>query len=184
MTIEFLHPTVSQKTVEALFGTKAALLQAAADYAIRGDFEAQPIVQRESVRQMEAAPAAATMLRLHARHLRTINERSAKIAWTIEHAAATDPAVKKLWQRMNDNRAFVVHWATTTLLTKPGRKRWLIRKDVEATFWVALDWATYRILTEQARLDATGYERWLRRYYAATFLPEPTAEDNATASTS
>jgi len=164
---------VSQKTVEALFGTKASLLQAAVDYAIRGDVEDEPVVRRESVRRMHEAPDAPSMLWLHARHLRTINERSARIAWTVEHAAASDPAVDKLWRRMNENRAFGVRWAATTLLTKPGRKRRLIRKEVEAAFWVAFDWGTYRILTEQAGLDPDAYELWLRRYYTAIFLPVP-----------
>jgi AcrR family transcriptional regulator len=173
---------VSQKTVEALFGTKAALLQAAIDYAVRGDFEAEPIVRRDSVQRMEAAPDAPTMLRLHARHLRTINERSAKLAWTIEHAAASDPAVRKLWQRMNENRAFGVRWATNTLLTKPGRKARLARREIEQTFWVALDWGTYRTLTEHADLSPAAYERWLRRFYAATLLPHTTTE-NETAAT-
>ena len=163
---------VSQKTVEAVFGTKAALLQAAVDYAIRGDVHAVPIAQRESVRRMEAAPDAATMLRLHALHLRTINERSARIAWTVEHAAASDPAVRTLWQRMNDNRALAVAWATQTLLGKPGRKRGIPRKQVESAFWIALDWGTYRVLTEHAALDPDQYEAWLRRYYKATFLAD------------
>jgi AcrR family transcriptional regulator len=163
---------VSQKTAEAVFRTKAALLEVAVDYAIRGDIQARPISQRERVQRMEAAPDAASMLRLHALHLRTINERSARIAWTVEHAAASDPAVAKLWQRMNNNRAFGVQWATETLLQKAGRKRNLTRKRIEAAFWIALDWGTYRTLTQQAGLDANQYETWLRRYYKATLLAD------------
>jgi hypothetical protein len=41
---------------------------------------------------------------------------------------------------------------------------------VEATFWVALDWGTYRTLTAHAGLSAAGYEEWLRGYYASAFL--------------
>lgn len=164
---------VSQKTVEAIFGTKAALLQSVVDYAIRGDIEPLPMTQRESARRMDAAPDAATMLRLHAAHLRAINPRSARIAWTVEHAAASDPAVATLWRRMNDNRAFAVHNTTARLFRKPGRKPFLKRDQVEAAFWVALDWATYRTLTEHAGLDDDGYEAWLRRYYRQTFLPDP-----------
>ena len=52
----------------------------------------------------------------------------------------------------------------------PGRKRGLRRKDVQASFWVALDWSTYRTLTEQAHLTPDQYEAWLRRYYNVTFL--------------
>lgn len=163
---------VSQKTVEAIFGTKAAVLQAVVDYAIRGDLEPLPMTQRESLRRMEAAPDAATMLRLHAAHLRAINPRSARIAWTVEQAAS-DPTVAKLWQRMNDNRAFAVRNTTERLFRKPGRKPHLRRDQVQATFWVALDWGTYRTLTEYGGLDDNGYEAWLRRYYRDSFLPDP-----------
>ena len=41
-------------------------------------------------------------------------------------------------------------------------------------FWVALDWATYRSLTDHAALDLDGYERWLVDYYGAILLPPGT----------
>jgi len=162
---------VSQKTIEAVFGTKAALLKAAVDYAIRGDVEALPVSRRESVHRMERAGDAAEMLRLHARHLRVINARSARIAAVVEQALGADPAVGELWSQMNENRAFGVRWATETLLQKRGRRPRLRRDYVESIMWVALDWGTYRTLTEQAGLDDNAYERWLRRYYASTLLP-------------
>jgi hypothetical protein len=43
-------------------------------------------------------------------------------------------------------------------------------KGVEASFWIAIDRATYRTLTEQAHLTPAQYEAWLRRYYKASFL--------------
>ncbi|HEY5694233.1 MAG TPA: helix-turn-helix domain-containing protein [Gaiellaceae bacterium] len=162
---------VSQKLVEAVFGTKAALLQAAVDYAIRGDVDPLPMPERESAQAMEAAPDAAEMLRLHARHLRRVNARSARIASVVEHAAPADPAVAALWREMNRNRRYAVDWATDTFLAKRGRRRGLRRARVAATFWVALDWGTYRTLTAHAGLDDDGYERWLRSYYVSQLLP-------------
>lgn len=162
---------VSQKTVEALFGTKAALLRAAVDYAIRGDIEGVPMPQRDAIAEMERAADAATMLRLHARHLRTVNARSAGMAAVVEQAAAADPAVSTLWRRMNRNREYAVGWATDTLLAKRGRRRGLTRERARTTFWVALDWGTFRTLTALAGLDAEGYERWLNEYYERILLP-------------
>lgn len=161
---------VSQKTVEAAFGTKAEMLRAAVDYAIRGDLDPRPMPQRERVIQMEAAASARTMLDLHATHVRMINERSAWIARAVEQAAPTDHDVAELWQQMNHNRAYAIRWATDTLLSKPGRRRGLARRHVEATFWIALDWATYRTLTEQAHQTAEHFEQYLRWYYRATLL--------------
>src|SRR3954469_11966097 len=79
---------VSPKTVEADFATKAALLEAAVAYAIRGDLDPRPVAQREAIAQVERAPDAAAMLTLHAAHLRRVHERSAGIALAVEQAAA------------------------------------------------------------------------------------------------
>jgi AcrR family transcriptional regulator len=165
------HAHVSLKTVEAVFGTKAALLQATVDYAIRGDAEPLPMPQRKAVARMEGASSASAMLELHATHLRRVNERSAQIAWVVEQAATDDELVGAIWNEMNHNRTYAVRWATNLLLGKPGRRPGLRRADVEAAFWVALDWSTYRTLTQYAQLTPAGYETWLRRYYRNAFLP-------------
>jgi AcrR family transcriptional regulator len=87
---------VSIKTVEALFRTKGALLQTVVDFSIRGDLDPTPMPQRKTIAQMERTPDAATMLELHAAHIRTVNERSARVAWAVEHATASDPTVARL----------------------------------------------------------------------------------------
>ena len=137
---------VSQKTAEAIFGTKAALLEAAVDYAIRGDLDPTPISGREAIAEMTTTPTAATMLRLHARHLRNVHGRSARMAAVVEHAASNDPNAAALWQRMIANRRSGVDWAVETLLAKP-RTRHLVAEDAWLTFWVTVDWGTYRTLT-------------------------------------
>jgi AcrR family transcriptional regulator len=156
---------VSHKTVEALFGTKAALLQAVVDFSIRGDVRAVPIGRREAVSRMEAAPDAVTMLDLHAAQVTAISERSAGIAWVVEHAAPSEAAVAQLWRRMTDNRHTGVRWATKTLLEKPDADPTLDSSDVGETFWVALEWGTYRTLTDHRGLTRDDFQRWLRRYY-------------------
>jgi AcrR family transcriptional regulator len=161
---------VSVKTVEASFGTKAALLEAVVTYAIRGDLDPKPVAARERIAEVEAAPDAASMLRLHAAHLRHVHERSARIAFAVEQAAASDPIAAERWHEMNRNRAFAIERATEVLWGKPGRKPGLTKGDARASFWVALDWATYRTLTEHAHLTPDEYEAWLYRYYAGVLL--------------
>ncbi len=163
---------VSPKTVEAVFGTKATLLAAAVDLAIRGDLRPDPMPVREPIAEMEAAPDAETMLALHAAHLRVVNERSARLAWTVEHAARSDRTVAKLWDRLNRNRRFGVEWAVRTLLGKPGARP-LDPQEAATVVWVALDWGTYRLLTEHAGLDADGFQAWVAAYYRRMLLTEP-----------
>src|SRR5919112_318581 len=57
--------SVSPKTIEATFGTKAALLAAVVDYAIRGDIDPTPMASRAAVQAEREAPDAATKLDLH-----------------------------------------------------------------------------------------------------------------------
>jgi AcrR family transcriptional regulator len=156
---------VSPKTVEALFGTKSVLLRAVVDYAIRGDLLDIPVTQREGGAKIEAAPTAAAMLDLHASHVRSIVERTARVAWSVEHAAAADPDVADLWETMTRNRRSGVDWATGLFLAKPDADPRLKRRYVENTFWLALDWGTYRTMTEERGLTAKQFEQWLRSYY-------------------
>jgi AcrR family transcriptional regulator len=159
---------VSPKTVEALFGTKATLLEGVVDFAIRGDERPIPIDRRRLFAEMEAAPTAGRMLDLHAAQVRQISERAARIAWVVEHAAPADPDLRRLWRRMTKNRHTGVRWATDTLLSKPDAPTGLDAPHLSETFWLALDWGTYRTLTEHMQMDADGFQAWLRRYYRQT----------------
>ena len=159
---------VSQSTVEAVFRTKPVLLKAAVDYAIRGDIDPVPVRGREISMQMEAAPDAISMLELHAAHLRGIHGRSAQLAFVVEQAAKSDKRVAALWRQMNENRRDGVEWAARTLLSKHGITH-LRAADVEQTFWVALDWGNYRLLTDHAGLSAQDYEQWILEYYLRMF---------------
>ncbi|SRR5579875_617938 len=161
---------VSLKTLEAVFGTKPTLLGAVVDFAIRGDEHALPVARREAVRAMEAAPTAGAMLELHAAQVRRISERSAGIAWVVEQAAAVNADVGELWHRMTANRASGVRWATRTLRAKPDIDSTLRQVEIEATFWLALDWATYRSMTVGRGMSPRGFERWLRGYYRRMLL--------------
>jgi AcrR family transcriptional regulator len=161
---------VSPKTVEALFGTKAALLSATVDFSIRGDVLPVPVARRAAFAEMEAVGRAAVFLDLHAAQVRRISERTARIAWVVEQAAASDPDVAELWARMTTNRRTGVRWATKTLRGKVDADRSLRPRDIEDTFWVALDWGTYRTLSEHRGMSADAFQAWLRRYYRSMLL--------------
>lgn len=160
---------VSLKTVEAIYQTKAGLLQATVEYALRGDVQPVEMLRREAAAAIESAPDAASMLDLHAAHVRRVTGRSARIAWVVEQAARGDERVAALWDRMNHNRGVGVTWATQTLLGKPGTDH-LDARYVESAFWIGLDWGTYRVLIDQAGLSDDAFEEWLASYYRSMFL--------------
>lgn len=161
---------VSPKTVEALFGTKAAVLHAVVDYAIRGDGDNLPIVRRDAALAIEQAPTAATMLDLDAAMVVAINARSAQIAWVVEAAAPADERVAEIWKRMTTNLRHGVRWAAATLLEKPGVRPDLTELEAEEIFHIARIWSTYRSLTRTRRLSADAAEAWIGKYYQRMLL--------------
>jgi TetR/AcrR family transcriptional regulator of autoinduction and epiphytic fitness len=156
---------VSPKTVVAIYGTKANLLRQVVDFAIRGDTRPVTMPRREAILAIEAAETATEMLDLHTIHLRTVLQRSAQIARVVEHGARSDPDLAVLWRRMTANRRTGTTWATETLLKKHDAPQHLDHDHVLNTFWLALDWGTYRTLTEHQRLTPDTYQTWLRNYY-------------------
>jgi len=162
--------SVSPKTVEALFGTKATLLKTVVDYSIRGDLLDLSVNQRDRAAAIDAAGDAASMLDLHASHVRTIQARTARVAWSVEVAAPTDANVAELWSQMTANRLSGVGWATRTYMSKAGADPSIKRTDVESTFWLALEWGTFRSLTDEHGLSVDQFERWLREYYRRMLL--------------
>jgi AcrR family transcriptional regulator len=161
---------VSPKTIEATFGTKAKLLAAVVDYAIRGDVDPTPMADRSAVHAERDAPDAATMLDLHARRSAGILSRSAHIAWVVESAAAGDQRVAELWAQMTHNLRFGVDTAAETLRAKPGVRPGLTPKETREILLVAMHWATYRTLTWMAHLDVDAVETWIKRYYRRMLL--------------
>ena len=173
-----LDADISQKSVEAIYKTKAGLLQATIDYAMRGDTSPTPMPQRPALLEMESVADAKTMLQLHAAHLRRVVPRSAGIAWAVEQAAATGGRPAELWEQMNRNRTYAVRWAAKTLLGKPDTRH-LTKKAAETAFWVAIDRATYRTLTGHAGLSDKQDETWLHAYYNQTLLNPQTGPDSS-----
>jgi AcrR family transcriptional regulator len=160
---------VSQKTIEAIYQTKDRLLQATVEYSIRGDVQPVEMQRRAAAAAIENAPDAESMLELHAAHIRRVTGRSAGIARVVEQAARGDDRVAALWEKMNHNRSVGVKRATSTLLAKPNTEH-LVPRDVEAAFWITVDWGTYRVLTEQAGLSDDEFQAWLVTYYRNMFL--------------
>ena len=161
---------VSVKTVEALYRTKAELLKQVIDYAIAGDLRPIPVLGRESVEAMQAAPDAATMLALHAHHARAISARAALVLWVAEQAAPAHQDVAKLWAQNNDNRRTGARWTATTLLAKPGLPPHISQRYAEEVFWIAIDPATYRSLTLGRGLSPASFETWIRNFYGKMLL--------------
>jgi AcrR family transcriptional regulator len=174
---------VSPKTVEALFATKPALLEATLVTALGGDaadVDAGDLVLRrpervlemrgELAREIDRAPDAATMLELYSAQSLEINVRAARICWAVETSVASDEGLAELWARLTEVLLFGVRWSAEVLLRKPGVRADLTLREAEETFLAGNDWNTYLTLTTKGGLTPEEVQAWSIRYYRRMLL--------------
>jgi AcrR family transcriptional regulator len=174
---------VSPKTVEALFATKPALLEATL-LVVVGDLAASietdgPAVLRpeavlelrgEAARAIEGAPDAATMLELHSALVSELNGRGARICWAVESAVASDERLAEIWARLTEVQLFARRWSAEVVLQKPGIRADLTLREAEETFLTTMDWNTYRTLTTKGGMSPEEVQAWVARYYRRMLL--------------
>jgi AcrR family transcriptional regulator len=172
---------VSCKTVEALFATKPALLEATLLAVLGGDAadtDTRDVVRREGLlelqpevaREIEEAPDAWTMLELQSAVVTEINARSARIYWAFETAVSSDERLAAIWARLTEAQLFAIRWSAEVLVQKPGVRADLTLSAAEETILIASDWNTYRTLTTKGGMTPEEFQAWMRRYYRRTLL--------------
>jgi AcrR family transcriptional regulator len=174
---------VSPKTVEALFATKPAMLEATLLTALVGDAantdtgdvatlrpEAVVEMRGESTREIERAPDAATMLELVSAAVSEINVRAARICWAVETAVASDERLAEVSARLTEAQLFAIRWSAEVLLQKPGVRADLTVSEAEETILAASDWNTYRTLTTKGDMTPEDAQAWVMRYFRRMLL--------------
>ena len=91
---------VALKTVYVAFETKAGVLRSLWNLLLRGDAGDAPVAERDWYRQTLDEADAEQQLRLTARNSRVVKLRLGAILEVIRTAAATDPDVAVLWERI------------------------------------------------------------------------------------
>src|SRR5215213_6392173 len=91
---------VAVKTVYLAFETKSGLLRALWNLLLRGDEEDVPVAERGWYRETVEEPDPQRQLRLNARNSRVAKTRIAGVLRVIREAAAVDPDIGALWERI------------------------------------------------------------------------------------
>jgi hypothetical protein len=127
-------------------------------------------MRRDTRREIEGAPDAATMLELHSAEITEVNARVAQICWVVETAVPCDERLAELSARLTEVEIYGVRWSAETLLRKPGVRAGLTMREAEEAFLVGIDWNTYRTLTTKGGMRPDEAQAWVTRYYRGTLL--------------
>jgi AcrR family transcriptional regulator len=91
---------VTPRTVYLGFETKAGLLRAVWNRALRGEHEDAPVSAQRWFREVLGEPDPERALRLNARNSRRFKERSTRLLQVVRDTAPLEPEIAGLWERI------------------------------------------------------------------------------------
>jgi AcrR family transcriptional regulator len=151
---------VTPRTVYLGFETKAGLLRAVWNSALRGDVDSRPVAEQRWFREVIDEPDPERTLRLNARNSRRFKERSTALLQVVRDAAPLEPAIAELWERIqveyHANQLAVVRSLGRRAL-KPG----LGERRAADIIWTLNHPNTWIQLSVVRGWTPGQYERWV-----------------------
>lgn len=151
---------VSVPTVELLFGTKSELLRAAISFAIRGDAEPVPMLERSWAQLAQAAASVDDFLAIVARVLVEGEQRSAGLILAAFEAAQQEASISALAGRLRDQRAETAAWLVDGLIARAPIRGEISREHAIDTVWLLMDPRGFSALTRDRGWTPERFEAW------------------------
>ena len=162
---------VSRKTVFTSVGGKVALLKLAYDYALAGDDEPVPMIEREGLQKIIAEPDAYEQMRLFAEHVTGMGERISALWLALRGAAEVDPEARELYERWRRERLDGMRTGPVAdLRAKAAIRDDLTDEEAAALYWVLIDPELYHRLVVDAGWSRDRFRDWLFETFVSQIL--------------
>lgn len=151
---------VSLATVELVVGTKPALLRATISFAIRGDADSAPMLQRDWALKAQATGSPADFLAIVARVLTDSQQRAAGLVVAAFEAARADESMLPVAGRLRAQRAETAAWIVDGLSARASLRPEIERDTAIDTIWLLMDPHGFCALTEDRGWTPQQFEQW------------------------
>lgn len=138
---------VSVPTVELSFATKPQLLAAAISFAIRGDAEPVPMLERAWARSAQQASSLDAFLVIVEGVFVDSARRSAGLIVAVFEAARQDASMAVLAGELRSQRTETATWLVTGLVARAPLRGGIEREQAIDTVWLLMDPQVFRALT-------------------------------------
>ncbi|MBA3508688.1 MAG: TetR/AcrR family transcriptional regulator [Thermoleophilaceae bacterium] len=163
--------SVSLKTVYLAFGTKARLLRAVWDLALKGDESDTPVADRPWYLELLEEPDPERKLRLVAHNSCVVKMRIAPILRVIRDAAPSDPELHELWELIQSD--FYVNQRT---IVESLKRTGALASDLDVpgaadVLWTLNHPDVWLLLVGRRGWTPERFETWLGDTACAQLLP-------------
>jgi AcrR family transcriptional regulator len=163
------------QTIYFTFGNKRTLLKELGDYAVAGDDEPVPTMDRAWFRAAVEAATAGELLRQMVHGARGILERVAPLAEVMRTAATIEPEISRLWIDNGDPRFTVYASAARSLVEKPDARSGLSADEAADVMYGLLSPELYLILVRDRGWPSERWEQWAGEVLRTQLLTGPSA---------
>jgi AcrR family transcriptional regulator len=155
---------VSRKTVFSAVGGKVQLLKLAYDYAMAGDDEPVPMIEREGLQQLINEPDPYRQVELFAEFVGAANSRMARLYTVLRGAAEVDPEAAELYEKWEAER----HQGMVDGPVPNFASKGVLRPDLEHSeaadiLMVLIDPSLYDRLVHQYGWSQQRFTEWLHQ---------------------
>ncbi len=151
---------VTPRTIYLGFETKAGLLRAVWNSALRGNVDNPPVAEQRWFRELIEEPDPARTLRLNARNSRRFKERSTALLRVVRDAAPLEPAIAELWDRVQAE--YHANQLAVVRSLGPGAlKRGVSERRAADIIWTLNHPNTWIQLSVLRGWTPAQYERWV-----------------------
>lgn len=162
---------VSRKTVFTSVGGKIEALKLATDWAIAGDDEPVPVLERPHVKAMQQEPDARRILTAYARAARETGARIAPLHAVVQAAAGLDPGIRALAEEDHAQRARGMRLLAQTLADRGALKPGLTPAEAADVLWLFNAPGVYHRLVIEQHWNPDRYQNWLADALISLLIP-------------
>jgi hypothetical protein len=152
---------VSRKTVFTSVGGKTEALKLAMDWAIVGDDEPVPMLERPQIKAMQQEPDARRILAHYARQVCEVGARTAPLHEVVRAAAGLDEEVRAMAEEGGAQRLRGMRMLAQQLADRGALKPGLTPAEVADVLWLLNDPGVYYRLVVERHWDPDRYQDWL-----------------------
>jgi AcrR family transcriptional regulator len=161
---------VSVETVYKAFGNKAQLLKGVFDVAMVGDHAPVPMLQRDLVQRIEAAPDPRRKFEMYGDHLALAGPRAGPVQLLVRAAGAGDPEVAAVWDQMSSERLYGMTKFARHLYDGGYLRAGVTLEEARDVLWTYNSVELYDLLVVQRGWTPERYGAWVARALASALL--------------
>jgi AcrR family transcriptional regulator len=163
---------VSRKTVFTSVGGKTEALKLAIDWAIAGDDEPVPILERPHVKAaLQHEPDARRILASYAHDVRQASARTAPLHQVVQAAAGLDADIRALAEDGRAQRIRGMRAIAQALADRGALKPDLTPSEAADILWLLIDPSVYHRLVIEQKWTPGRYQDWLADALISLLVP-------------